>query len=969
MSDAPPINYQTTLNLPTTDFPMKAQLSAREPDIIKFWQDLNIYQKIRERDPGRKKFILHDGPPYANGQIHIGHAVNKTLKDIILKAKTLSGYACPYVPGWDCHGLPIELNVEKKIGKPGKDISTTAFQQACRMYAQEQVNLQRDEFKRLGVFADWDHPYRTMDFTFEANIIRTLSTIIANGHVQQGKKPVHWCVECGSSLAEAEVEYADKQSPALDVHFMVADVANLLHRFGLTHIDLNDTTIQTSIPIWTTTPWTLPANEAVTLHPDYLYALVQHHSANGIERIVLADDLIASCAQRYQWEQYEVLGHCEGKALAGVQVHHPFYDKQVPVILGDHVTLDTGTGAVHTAPAHGLEDYIVATAYQLPVNNMVAGNGCFLPETPLFAGLFVLKANDVIIELLKDKHALLHATTLTHSYPHCWRHKKPLIFMATPQWFMSMTAKNLREQALAAIATVAWIPDWGQARIEAMINQRPDWCISRQRTWGTPMGLFVHQHTQSLHPKTTELLEVVATAIGEHGLEIWFLLEHEELAQHPEYQQAVATLKANLLAVAGEQLFNDYRKLNDTLDVWFDSGSSNFCVLRTNPALEFPADLYLEGSDQHRGWFQTSLLASVAHSGQAPYRQVLTHGFTVDEKGRKMSKSLGNTVLPEKVIKTLGADILRLWVSATDYRGEIAVSDQILERTADTYRRMRNTARFLLANLNDFDPTHQLITVADMVALDRYIVKQAAQLQEEIINAYDNYQFHVVYQKIHSFCTNDLGSFYLDVIKDRQYTTPKESIARRSAQSAMFHVAHALCRWLAPILSFTAEEIWQYMPGKHEESIFLTTWYDLQFLTKDLYDDGIQWQEIIQIRNAVNKEIEGQRANSKLGSALEADITLYADDAKFAQLTQLKDELRFILITSSATVLPLMQAHAQTSTTELPGLALDVIATPHTKCARCWHRRADVGTRAEHPQLCGRCVQNISGEPEMRLYA
>ncbi len=965
-------DYQKTLNLPTTEFPMKAQLSAREPGLLEFWNKLNLYEKMQKNSAGRPKFILHDGPPYANGHIHIGHAVNKILKDIIIKSKTLSGYVCPYVPGWDCHGLPIELNVEKQIGKAGQQVTPWVFREACRQYAQEQIEIQRQEFIRLGIFGAWYQPYQTMDFQYEANIVRTLARIIANGHVEQGKKPVHWCIECGSALAEAEVEYANKNSPAIDVAFPVTDVASLLKTFGLTVIDNHDAALDTAVVIWTTTPWTLPGNAAVAVNAEFQYALVQHHSPHGIVRVVIASDLVNDCTARYGWDQYEVLGHCPGHALAGTTLKHPFYEKQVPIVLGEHVTLESGTGAVHTAPAHGPDDYAVGRANQLTYENYISPSGVFIAETSIFGGLFITKANDAIIEVLKEKHHLLHLETLDHSYPHCWRHKKPLIFMATSQWFISMTTKDLRAHALNAIKTVNWQPEWGEARLTAMIEQRPDWCISRQRTWGTPLALFIHQRDQSLHPKTVQLLDCIANAIEQHGMEVWYQINTEQTnSSLPEnIRAAVNTLRKELKSIAGEQLFNDYVTVMDNLDVWFDSGSSHACVLAINPQLRVPADLYLEGSDQHRGWFHTSLLTSVAFSGQAPYRQVVTHGFTVDEQGRKMSKSLGNVIAPEKVIKTLGADILRLWIAATDYRGEIAVSDQILQRIADIYRRMRNTARFLLANLADFNHLQHQVPLDKMIALDRFIVIKAAQVQKEIIELYNQYQFHLIYQKIHQFCSIDLGSFYLDIIKDRLYTTPENSFARRSAQSALYQIIHGLCRWLAPITSFTAEEIWQHIPAKAADSVFLTQWFEpLQKLAAAKPTaDSIDWEKIITLRNAVNKEIEQLRNQNKLGAGLEAEITIYAQENWQNILNAVQPELHFILITSKTSVKPLEQA-GTTSVSEIPGVAIAIQASTNSKCIRCWHRTPEVGTHKEHPQLCTRCLNNIAGVAEQRFFA
>jgi len=933
-------DYKNTLNLPATDFPMKANLAQREPEILQRWEKINLYQKLREKNKGHEKFILHDGPPYANGQIHLGHAVNKALKDIIVKAKTLSGFDAPYVPGWDCHGLPIELNVEKKFGTVGTKLNANEFRAACRKYASEQVDLQRDAFKRLGVLGDWNNPYLTMDFKYEADIIRALGKIIANGHLQQGFKPVHWCIECSSALAEAEVEYANKVSSAIDVRFRLVNSQDFLNQFSVTSSN------PVSIVIWTTTPWTLPANEAVAVNADFDYVLVQ----SAHEYLILAESLSSDCLTRYGIADYQILTQFKGAMLEGILLQHPFYHRQVPVILGDHVTLETGTGAVHTAPAHGQEDYAVAAKYKLPLVNPVANNGCFMPDTPLFAGEHVFKANPHVIEVLKEKQNLLDEKKLEHSYPHCWRHKTPLIFRATPQWFISMEQQGLRSDAIKAIHQVRWIPEWGQARIEGMIAGRPDWCISRQRTWGVPIPLFVHQSTRELHPNTLEILNKVAQLVEENGVDAWSELDTKEV------------------------LGNDaesYEKLTDTLDVWFDSGVSHYGVLDAKAELAWPADLYLEGSDQHRGWFHSSLLTAVAMKGKAPYKQVLTHGFTVDEQGRKMSKSLGNVIAPDKVINSMGADILRLWISSADYRAEIAVSDEILKRTAEAYRRIRNTLRFLLANLHDFDPAKNLVTADNMLALDQWIIERARLLQTDLKQAYEEYQFHLIYHKVHNFCINELGSFYLDIIKDRQYTTQKDSVARRSAQTALYHVAEAMVRWLAPILSFTAEEIWQYLPGERTESVFLNTWYEAFPVSRTTEVFSLQdWEKIILVRSAVNKEIENKRNEGKLGSALEAEVELYCSPELKVLLDKFGSELRFVLITSAAAVVLNDLKTIDVTSTLMDDLFVKVTPSTHVKCGRCWHRRAEVGKHPEHPEICERCVDNLpEGKGEQRFFA
>ena len=939
------MDYKATLNLPTTDFPMKGNLSQREPGQLASWKEKALYRKIREVCQGRPRFILHDGPPYANGEIHIGHAVNKVLKDIIVKSKGLSGFDAPFVPGWDCHGLPIELMVEKKMGKAGLQVDPAEFRRACRQYAAGQVDVQRDEFIRLGVFGDWGNPYLTMDFKFEADIIRALGTIYANGHLTKGAKPVHWCTDCGSALAEAEVEYENKRSLAIDVRFRVVDEVGALQRCHTAEGHLG--TGPLSVVIWTTTPWTLPANQAVALNPELDYAVVQLEEAG--ERLILAEALMKDTLGRIGAGNYRVVAYCKGSALEGLLLRHPFLERDVPVILGDHVTLEAGTGAVHTAPGHGQEDYVVGLKYALLVDNPVGDDGVFLPGTPFFAGQHVLTANPQVVEVLKDYGNLLHVESIEHSYPHCWRHKTPVIFRATPQWFIGMDKNGLRAKTLQEIKQVQWIPDWGQARIEGMVGNRPDWCVSRQRTWGVPIALFIHKQTGDIHPDAMNLIEQVALRVEQKGIDAWFDLDAKEL------------LGADA---------DHYSKMSDTLDVWLDSGVTHACVLKRRDDLAFPADLYLEGSDQHRGWFQSSLLSSVAMNGVAPYRAVLTHGFTVDAQGKKMSKSKGNVVAPQKVVKNLGADVLRLWVAATDYRAEMSVSDEILKRTADVYRRLRNTARYLLANLNGFDPAQDLVAAEQLLPLDRWAVDRAWQLQEEVINAYATYQFNLVYQKVHHFCSVDLGSFYLDVTKDRQYTCKGGSLARRSAQTAMYHIAEALTRWLAPILSFTSDEIWRFLPGDRPESVFLSTWYEgLHPLTESSPMNREFWDFVLQVREAVSKELEVLRIRNAIGSSLDAEVELYCSPDVLARLSPLEDELRFVFITSYAKVFPESPEHADKLPTEIEGLELRLRASDKTKCVRCWHHRVDVGTHAGHPELCGRCVENVEGAGEKRLYA
>ena len=920
-------DYKNTLNLPATDFPMKANLANREGSFLKDWQDKDIHQQIRQKFKGKPLFVLHDGPPYANGDIHIGHAVNKVLKDVIVKSKTLSGYDAPYVPGWDCHGLPIEHMVEKKKGKVGHKISADEFRAACREYADKQIEKQKVDFKRLGIFGDWDNPYLTKNFKYEADIVRALGKIVKNGHLTKGFKPVHWCTECSSALAEAEVEYKDKGSDTVDVAFNVIG-------------DFFENDKPVALIIWTTTPWTLPANEAVSLHPDLDYALVDV----GKSLYILSDDLLESSLERYGVKDFKKLSKTyKGSELEGLMLQHPFYDKQVPVILGEHVTTETGTGAVHTAPAHGQDDYVVGLQYNLPVDCPVDGRGVFIDSTEGVAGEFIFKANATIIGLLESHGTLVKHEPITHSYPHCWRHKTPVIFRATPQWFVSMTQKNLRDKVNDEILNVKWIPNWGQKRIELMVGNRPDWCISRQRYWGSPITLFINKNTGELHPDTEKLFEVVAKKIELDGIEAWFKLKVED--------------------VLGAEA-KDYEKTTDTLDVWFDSGVSHYAVLKASSYLSDVADMYLEGSDQHRGWFQSSLLTSCAINERAPYKQVLTHGFTVDQNGHKMSKSLGNVIPPQKVVNSLGADILRLWIGSTDYSGEMTVSDEILNRSADSYRRIRNTMRFMLANMQGFDPKNDLVDMNDMLVLDRWIVSKTHDLQQEVINEYDNYNFHFVMKAILNFCTNDLGGFYLDVIKDRQYTTQTDSLARRSAQSALFHISHAMVRWLSPILSFTSEEIWQFLPGASNESVFLQTWYEG---LEGNFDSPVI-ESCRDINTHLRKELEEMRRNKVIGSSLDAEVDIYCKDENYQNLLGLKDELRFVFITSEARVNELSSKPSDAKEID-SSIAIKVYKSKHQKCVRCWHHRPEIGQNKMHNDLCDRCVENVSGKGENRVFA
>ena len=918
---------------------MKGNLANREPAWLQAWTKDDIYGQLRKLAKGRPTYILHDGPPYANGDLHIGHAVNKILKDIILKSKTLAGFDAPYVPGWDCHGLPIEAQVEKKVGKVGQKVDATEFRQLCREYATGQIENQKKDFIRMGVLGDWDKPYLTMNFQTEADIVRSLAKIIEKGHLQKGQKPVNWCLDCGSSLAEAEVEYEDKTSDSIDVKYEAVDQAAFAEKFGVADAK-NASNI--NIVIWTTTPWTLPASMAVTLHEDFTYLLIKTEKGN----LILEDTLHESALARYGLENQGVLGQCKGADLENLRLKHPFYNRDLPIVLADHVTADGGTGAVHTAGAHGADDYVVAKKYNLEIINPLGNDGHFLPDTELVGGQFVYKGNKTVLQKIAENGSLLAQEKINHSYPHCWRHKTPIIFRATPQWFISMKKQNLRQDALKGIDEVEWIPDWGKSRIYKMIEGRPDWCISRQRFWGVPIPLFVHKETEELHPDTLEIMEKIAKGMEQEGIEYWHRLSAEELI--------------------GDDA-SDYYKTTDTLDVWFDSGTTHFSVLDRDERLRnSPADMYLEGSDQHRGWFHSSLLTSVAMHGRPPYKNVLTHGFVTDADGKKMSKSVGNVIYPDKVMKNLGADILRLWVSSSDYSREITVSDEILKRSADAYRRIRNTARYLLSNTSDFNPETDLVAPEEMLALDRWAISQAAKSQAIILDAYDKMQFHLVYQELLKFCSVDMGSLYLDITKDRQYTMPANSLARRSAQTAAYHILQALVRWMYPILSFTAEEIWQSIyqnKQKPVDYVLLTEWYQQLFeLGENEALSESDWDKVFAVRVAVSKQLEQLRKEGTIGSSLNAEVTIFASGETFSALEKLGDELRFVLITSEAKV---EQADSQPENSFVAegeatkNVWLTVKASEAEKCVRCWHHRNDVGSNPEHPELCGRCIENV----------
>ena len=918
------VNYRDTLNLPDTDFSMKAGLPRKEPEILDLWSKQDLYAKIRKKYENKELFLLHDGPPYANGDIHLGHSVNKILKDITIKYKTLSGFDAPYVPGWDCHGLPIELNVEKKHGKNSELVKNKeSFQKACKEYAETQINKQLDDFKRLGVFGDWENSYKSLDPKFEADIVRSLGIIYKEGHLEKGEKPVHWCQDCGSSLAEAEVEYIDKTSKSIDVAFKVDETSidKVKDLFNIKEAD------EISFVIWTTTPWTIPSNVAVCINPEFKYSLIKMNS----KFYVIAFEMIDHCKERWK-QKFDVISTIQGKKLSDIYLIHPFLERKSVLLHGDHVTTETGTGCVHTAPAHGMDDHLICKKNNIDTINSLNNKAFFKDELDFIAGLPAIKADPIIVEKLQEHNALINIEDYHHSYPHCWRHKTPLIFTSTPQWFISMKKNNLIKDALKDIKNVNWEPSWGFQRIESMLSDRPDWCISRQRNWGVPITLVVHKDTGEIHPDQKDLFEKFAQVIEKDGISAWDKLNLEDFIDDHE----------------------EFIKTSDSLDVWFDSGVTHFTVSSKRFGNKVISDLYLEGSDQHRGWFQSSLLTSIAMNNSAPYKTVLTHGFVVDEQGRKQSKSLGNVVSPQKVWDSLGADILRLWVASTDFRSEMVASDEILKRTSDQYRRIRNTFRFILGNLSDFNDKNK-VEFNDQVELDKWIINETKILQKEITALYESYSYHKATQKIHNFCVNELGGIYLDIVKDRLYTCKNDSVARRSCQTSLDFILNVLVRLIAPILSYTAEEIWQTSDrlNDQEKSVFLSNFDTFEIESESSINQS-EWKRIFEIKDAVNQSIEEMRNDNKLKGSLDSVVNIQATSNDFQILNKLGDELHFLFISSEAKV------------KEGNTFKIKVTTSKNAKCVRCWHRDSSVGSIQEHPELCNRCIDNIENDGEQR---
>jgi len=920
------INYRDTLNLPETELSMKAGLPKKEPEIINLWNDIDIYKRIRELRKDEESFILHDGPPYANGSIHLGHSVNKILKDITIKSKTLLGKNAPYIPGWDCHGLPIELNVEKKHGKRSELVQDKGkFQEACKEYALTQIENQKKDFIRLGVFGEWDNPYKSLDSSFEADAVRALGKIFNGGHLQKGEKPVHWCQDCRSSLAEAEVEYQDKVSKSIDVAFKIDDesLKEVKNIFGFQGGE------SISFIIWTTTPWTIPSNVAVCINPELDYSLIQIKNSY----YVIADLLFDSCVERWSVDALKV-STTKGSNLKNIKFYHPFLDRKSTLLHADHVTTEAGTGCVHTAPAHGMDDFLICKKNHIETFKALDNNGLFKAEIDFIAGLPPLKADHLVIEKLDEKKALINCNDYQHSYPHCWRHKSPLVFTSTAQWFISMNQENLLNQALDSITNVKWEPSWGLQRIESMLTDRPDWCISRQRNWGIPLTLVIHKETGEIHPNQNELFKKFADAIEKNGISEWDTLDLGDYIDDA----------------------SKYIKTLDTLDVWFDSGVTHATVSEKRFSKDVVADLYLEGSDQHRGWFQSSLLTSIAMNGRAPYKAVLTHGFVVDENGRKQSKSLGNVVSPQKVWDSLGADILRLWVASTDFRSEMVASDEILKRVSDQYRRIRNTFRFILGNLNDFNQTEKTI-FDEQIELDKWIILEAQKLEDDVIKYYETYSYHNVVQRIHNFCVNELGGIYLDIVKDRLYTCKNDSLARKSCQTSLDYVLNVMVRLIAPILSFTSEELWQTHKSlkNQEDSVFLSLYLQESTNQSQIIKDS-DWKRIFEIKDLVNQSIEGLRNENKLKGSLDANVIISANKEDKAILDKLGDELHFVFISSKASV----------KVGETLEISIDHIN--EEKCTRCWHKDSSVGESQSHPEICSRCEENIDSDGEVRYF-
>ncbi|AEO08509.1 isoleucyl-tRNA synthetase [Buchnera aphidicola str. Ak (Acyrthosiphon kondoi)] len=937
-------DYKKTLNLPKTTFSMRGNLSKKEPKILKNWHENNLYKLIRKKNQEKKIFLLHDGPPYANGNIHIGHAVNKILKDIIIKSKNMSGFDAPYIPSWDCHGLPIEQKIEEKINFDQEKISTIEFQKKCREYAQDQVEKQKKDFIRLGVIGDWENSHLTMTFKNEANIIRTLSKIIKKKYLYQDFKPIHWCLECSSSVSEAEIEYSKKKSDSIIIGLKCQKKSIIKKLFHAQ--DFNKKEIY--LLVWTTTPWTLPSSKAVSIHPNFQYQLIETEKYN----FIIAKELVKNVLNTLKIKKWIEISCIKGKFLEKIKFLHPFFkDIDLPAILGEHVTLESGTGAVHTAPDHGLDDYIISQKYNIKTSHLVNFKGDYISNIhPQLDGLNVFKANPIIIELLKKNNALFHHEILKHSYPHCWRHKSPVIYRATPQWFININQNNLRCKLLKEIKKVHWIPQWGKLRIKEMVKNRPDWCISRQRKWGVPMSIFINKQTKKMHPNTFFFMEKIARKVESEGIKVWWNINSKEIIGHEH---------------------ESYKKILDILDVWFDSGNTCTSIAYNNKKyIKKNADMYLEGSDQHRGWFMSSLIISTLINEKAPYSEVLTHGFVVDGKGQKMSKSIGNTISPNDIVNTLGADILRLWVASSNYSHDLSISNEILKNSSDIYRRIRNTARFMLANINDFNPKKDIVSKNNMVFLDKWAVGQTKMVQKEIIEFYKNYNFHAIVQRLMYFCSIEMGSFYLDIIKDRQYTLKVNSQARRSAQTAIYYIINALVRWIAPILSFTADEIWRYLPEKNSQYVFMEEWFEkLFYLDQDELFNYEFWNKMIKIKNETNKFLEEAIKNKTINNSLEASIILYVKPELLSKLEILGTEIKFIFLTSDIKVKLYDTAPINVKKSKIiPNLKISLKKVQGEKCPRCWHYFNRAKNDVKKGNICNRCILNTTGNGEKRIF-